>query len=491
MGTISKRSRKEGQGTFRQRLSVFLHSSQLWYAAAIILITFVGLLFLNIYAPRTIRNLIFSSQKTAMTDKAQLIVSAFSSYDSLDSQTVNDVIHSVNDLHTTRLLVTDANGYCLYDSLGTGSAVGKLTLFPEIAEALSGTDAVYIRYENNQFISKAAMPIMAYNRLTGAIYLLENDRDQAELAHNLQKTVLAISIALEAAIVLFALLFAELFSRKMQNVLLSVRRLHHGDYSVRLPERGNDEVARLGSAFNELAERLNQSEVVRKQFVSNASHELKTPLASIKLLSDSILQNEMDASTVREFVTDIGNEADRLTRLSSKLLELTRLDSKPVESREPVNVETVAERVLRMLVPLARRQSVHLDLDCAPECMILATEDDLYQILFNLVENGVKYNRPDGFVKIYATQDDAQVIIRAEDSGFGIPEESKPHIFERFYRVDKARSRKAGGAGLGLSIVHDKVLRYGGEISVQDRAGGGTCFTLTFPRENALKEVQK
>ena len=154
-------------------------------------------------------------------------------------------------------------------------------------------------------------------------------------------------------------------------------------------------------------------------------------------------------------------------------------------------METVAERVLRMLVPLARRQSVHLDLDCAPECVILATEDDLYQILFNLVENGVKYNRPDGFVKIYATQDDAQVIIRAEDSGFGIPEESKPHIFERFYRVDKARSRKAGGAGLGLSIGHDKVLRYGGEISVQDRAGGGTCFTLTFPRENALKEVQK
>ena len=488
MGTISKRKRKAAGTNPGRRFVDFLRSSQLRYATAYILISFAALTLLNLYAPRTIRSLIFNSQRTAMTDKAQLMASAFSSYESLDQETLREVVRSVNDLHTTRLLVTDPNGVCLYDSQSTASAVGKLTLFPEVAEALAGSDVVYIRYERNLFICKAAMPIVAYNRLIGAVYLLENDRDQAALVSDLQKTIFWISVGLEAAIILFSLLFSTLFSRRMRKVLLSVRKLHSGDYSVRMPDRGRDELARLGAAFNELAQRLNQSEEVRKQFVSNASPELKTPLASIKLLSDSILQNEMDEATTREFVSDIGNEADRLTRLSAKLLELTRLDSTPAEERSRVLVAPVAERVLRMLVPLARKQAVRLNLDCTPDCAILATEDDLYQILFNLVENGVKYNRPEGTVEIFGTVDGKRITICVEDTGYGIPAEAKPHIFERFYRVDKARSRKAGGAGLGLSIVHDMVLRNGGAISVQDRAGGGTVFRLDFPAHLAAEE---
>lgn len=488
MGTISKTEKKTARTKTLRRFHDFLRSSQLRYAAAYILISFAALLLLNLYAPRTIRSLIFNSQRTAMTDKAQLMVSAFSSYESLDRETVAEVVQSVNDLHTTRLLVTDPNGRCLYDSQSTASAVGKLTLFPEVAEALAGSDVVYIRYERELFICKAAMPIMAYNRLIGALYLLENDRDQAALVSKLQKTIFWISVGLEAAIILFSLLFSALFSRRMRKVLLSVQKLHSGDYSVRLPEHGRDELARLGLAFNELAQRLNQSEEVRKQFVSNASHELKTPLASIKLLSDSILQNEMDEQTTREFVSDIGNEADRLTRLSAKLLELTRLDSAPPEKRDLVPVKPVAERVLRMLIPLARKQSVRLDMDCAGDCAVLAAEDDLYQILFNLVENGVKYNRPEGCVVLFCAKEAAQISIRVEDSGYGIPDEAKPHIFERFYRVDKARSRKAGGAGLGLSIVHDMVVRNGGSIDVQDRAGGGTVFRLDFPAQHPAEE---
>ena len=471
MGTISKHEK----GAVHP-----FHSSQLRYAAGYILITSVVLLFLNIYAPMTIRSLTFSAQGVAMNDKAQLIVSAFTNYEALDEQSVQEVIRSVNDLHTTRVLITDPAGSCLYDSQGAGT-VGKLTLFPELAEALTGTDVVYIRYENNVLISKAAMPITAYNRLIGAVYLLENNRDQAILISRLQRTIFWISVGLEVAIILFSILFATLFSRRLKKIFLSVRKLHSGDYSVRLPARGHDEIARLGAAFNDLAQRLNQSEEVRKQFVSNASHELKTPLASIKLLTDSILQNDMDAATTREFVSDVGSEADRLTRLSAKLLELTRLDSAPQEVRELVNVESVADRVLRMLVHPARKQEIRLELDCDPGCCILGTEDDLYQILFNLVENGVKYNRPGGFVRVVARHDLETVTVFVEDAGCGIPDEAKPHIFERFYRVDKARSRKAGGAGLGLSIVHDMVLRNNGTVAVSDREGGGTRFVLVFP----------
>ncbi len=443
------------------------------------LITSTVLLFLNIYAPVVIRRVTSSSQRNAMLDKAQLIVSAFSTFEKLDEESVSVAIQSVNDLHTSRVLITDAGARCLYDE--PDEALGKLILYPEVAEALEGNDAVYIHYEKDLVVSKAAMPIVAYNRIIGAVYLLERDPDQAALVTDLRRNILRISIGLELLVILFSILFSLVFSRRMGKLFVSVRKLHGGDYSVRLPARGQDEIARLGLAFNDLAERLNQSEEVRKQFVSNASHELKTPLASIKLLTDSILQNDMDPATMREFVGDVGSEADRLTRLSEKLLELTKLDTQPVQDRGKVSLLPVSDRVLRMLSGVARSRQVRLALDCPGDCTVFAAPDDVYQILFNLVENGIKYNREGGSVRLHAFASDERVVIDVEDSGIGIPDAEKERIFERFYRVDKARSRKAGGAGLGLSIVKDMVLRNGGTIDVFDRTGGGTVFRLEFP----------
>ncbi|MBO4419795.1 MAG: HAMP domain-containing histidine kinase [Oscillospiraceae bacterium] len=472
MGTISKRE---------NRAPFLFRSSQLRYAAAYVLVTSAVLLFLNIYAPIMIRELTFSAQRNAILDKAQLIVSDFSNCDRLDKESVWEIIQSIEDLHTARVVVTDAGANCLYDSQDSGGYQDRLVLYPEVAEALEGNDAVYIRYEPGQIISKAAMPIVAYNRIIGAVYLLERDQDQAALIDNLQITIFWISIGLEVLVSTFSILFAVLYSRRMGKLFVSVRKLHGGDYSVRLPERGHDELTRLAKAFNKLAARLDQSEEVRKQFVSNASHELKTPLASIKLLTDSILQNDMDRDTMREFVADVGNEADRLTRLSEKLLELTRLDSKPAENRELTPVRPVADRVLRMLIPLARKQEIRLNLDCPENIGVLASSDDLYQILFNLVENGIKYNTSNGEVSVRGFVIADSVVIQIEDTGMGIPDSEKPHVFERFYRVDKARSRKAGGSGLGLSIVSDMVQRNDGSVTLTDREGGGSCFRLSFP----------
>ena len=451
------------------------------------LITSAVLLFLNLYAPIMIRQLTYSAQRSAIIYKAQLIASSFTSSEELSRELVTENIQSAKGLHTARIVITDAGAQCLYDSLereSESSAVSsakKLIFFPEVAEALEGKDAVYIRYEPDRIVTKAAMPIVSYNRIIGAVYLLDWDPNQAALISGLQRTILGVSLGLEILVVLSSLLFALLFSRRMGKFFVSIRTMHEGDYSVRLPEGGYDEVAQLGTAFNKLAKRLNQSEEVRKQFVSNASHELKTPLASIKLLTDSILQNDMDQATMREFVADVGDEADRLTRLSAKLLELTRLDTQPVEDRDLVAVGPVADRVLRMLTPLSRKQGIRLELDCPTECWILATADDLYQILFNLVENGIKYNKENGSVTLRTGIAADSVIISVEDTGVGIPDAEKPHIFERFYRVDKARSRKAGSAGLGLSIVQDMVLRNDGSITVTDRPGGGSCFRLSFP----------
>jgi signal transduction histidine kinase len=192
----------------------------------------------------------------------------------------------------------------------------------------------------------------------------------------------------------------------------------------------------------------------------------------------------MDMETMREFVQDIGNEADRLTRMSEKLLSLSRLESVPDDptDREIVTVSAVAERVFRMLRPLADLNQISMHGEYQDNCTILGTQDDLYQILFNLVENAIKYNVPDGSVEVTVSRYEDDVVIQIADTGVGIPEEDLPHIFDRFYRVDKARSRKRGGSGLGLSIVREMVERNYGTVSAARRSeSGGTVFTVEFP----------
>ena len=227
----------------------------------------------------------------------------------------------------------------------------------------------------------------------------------------------------------------------------------------------------------------------QNDFVSDATHELKTPLSGIRLLTDSILQTEsMDAETTREFVQDIGQEAERLSRITENLLRLTRLDSDAVEAAYPVAVSPVLERAVRMLGMVAREKEISLSYETDERAVVLATEDDMHQVIYNLVENGIKYSGQMGFVHTNLHVEGDTVVLDVEDNGIGIPDEDMAHIFERFYRVDKMRSRAVGGTGLGLSIVSDTVKRRGGSIAVSHRlSGSGTVFTVRLP---LVKEVE-
>ena len=472
MGTISKPERK---------LSLFPRSSQLRFAIAYILITAAVLFLLNIYTSSTMRRMIFNAEQQSLGEKAKLMTSALLPVDDLTLPDMELTINSLDDLRTTRTVVTNAAGVALYDSLAEDNAEGQKLDFPELKTALEGQDVFYSVYGDGMIESRVSMPLMRGTTVRGAVYLLQQNTDQAELIDALQKNVLRISIALEAGVILISILFATAFSRRLRRILHSVRRMREGDYSYKVQLRGHDELTHLGREFNNLAERLEESEQVRRQFVSDASHELKTPLASIKLLSDSILQNEMDLNTQREFIGDIGREADRLGRLSQKLLTLTRLDSAVAEEREIIDAAATVRKVTRMLTPLADLRGITIDCALAEGCTVMTVEDDLYQIVFNLTENAIKYNRDGGSVRLDLTENGSDVVLTVADTGVGIPAEEMEHVFERFYRVDKARSRAAGGAGLGLSIVHDMVVRNHGEVSVRAGEESGTVFTVTFP----------
>lgn len=436
---------------------------------------------LNFYTASKTRSMIFGAQQRSMESKAQLMVTALLQNDDFSQQQIFRTVSSLEDISTTRTVVTDASGRALYDSLEIGNAEGKLVLFPELVGALSGDDIFFCRYVDNAIQSRAAMPLMRNGEVFGAVYLMEYDEDQGAIITTLQTNILRISVALEICIVLLAFSFSMAFSRRMRRILHSVRSMRDGNYETKVLLNGHDELTRLGREFNDLADRLKESEQSRRQFVSDASHELKTPLASIKLLSDSILQNEMDEQTQREFIGDIGREADRLGRLTQKLLTLTKLDNEAEEGREIIDAAVTVRKVTRMLRPLARLRNIRVDENLEMGCSVMLVVDDLYQIAFNLTENAIKYNRENGWVGVTLKRRDDMVELCVADNGVGIPSDALDHIFDRFYRVDKARSRAAGGSGLGLSIVHDMVRRNFGEVSVKARAEGGTAFTVTFP----------
>lgn len=479
MGTISKH--KTG-------LSLLPSSSQLRLAITYIVITAIVLTFLNFYTAATTRRMIFRAQEQVLEEKAQLISATLLTLEDFSPARTAQAVNSLEDLRTTRTVVTDAEGIAIYDSLSAGNAEGKYLLFPEIVSALEGNDVFYGCHDGDAIESRIGIPLMRDGTILGSIYLMQYDLSTGALISALQTNILRISFALEAGIILCALVFSSAFSRRLRRILVSIRGMRDGDYSRKVTLRGHDELSHLGNEFNRLADRLAESEQRRRQFVSDASHELKTPLASIKLLSDSILQNEMDLQTQREFIGDIGREADRLGRLSQKLLMLTRLDSAATEDREILDPCPTISKVVRMLRPLAFLRGIGIQTRLSEGCRIMTVEDDLYQVVFNLVENAIKYNRENGRVEVALTAGSEDVELTVADTGAGIPTEAMEHIFERFYRVDKARSRAAGGAGLGLSIVHDMVVRNYGTIDVAVREGGGSVFTVRFPifeREDA------
>ena len=444
------------------------------------LITSLALLMLNFFSAKTTRELMFRAKYASAQDKIQVVASAFSGVDPLTAETVDQVISVLGDINATRLIVTNAEGTALYDSSENQNATGRRVILPAVVEALRGNDVFFSAYQNAALVSCAAVPIMDHESAGGCVYLLDYDAEQGNIIANLERTIMQGSFLLLGVIVLFSVFFATTSSRRMRKILTSMQLVREGEYSHKIQLRGSDEFATLATEFNKLTDRLQESEAQQRQFVSDASHELKTPLASIKLLSDSILQNEMDPDTMREFVADIGNEADRLTRMTQKLLTLNRAESAEVE-HEIIDLSQTLSSVFRMLVPLADSQQIRLTANVERLCTILAFEDDAYQIMFNLVENGIKYNRPGGSVHVVVRHTAEDVVFSVQDTGVGIPEDALEHIFERFYRVDKARSRQAGGSGLGLSIVHDLVTRNYGAIDVKTEVGQGTCFTVTFP----------
>ena len=445
-------------------------------------ILLIVLVLMNTYPLLVSQDLVFRAKHTALQSAASAINASLYGLEELTEENVADAMGSAETNGVSRAVITDARGYVLYDTRELGNAARHYVFYTELVEALRRNSCVYCVYEDGAFQSSAAQPVLYRNQVIGGIYVYDYDTEQAELLENLRDNLMRISLAISALVLIISLLFGRSLARRLNNLLVAINGVREGAYNRRAVLSGHDEYTQVAEEFNALVDRLQETENARRQFVSDASHELKTPLAAIRLLTDSILQNEnVDAETVREFVSDIGNEAERLSHITEDLLRLTRLDSGQVEEASLVEVEPVLDRVVRMLRPVADEKNIDMFLAFGSGACVFASPGELHQILYNLAENAIKYNRKGGFIRITAAMEEENTTITVDDNGIGIPAEDLSRVFERFYRVDKARSRAAGGTGLGLAIVHDTISRRGGAVWAENLSEGGTRFVVKLP----------
>ena len=270
----------------------------------------------------------------------------------------------------------------------------------------------------------------------------------------------------------------------VEALTVDAQRLARGDLSHRVHVKGTEEINQLGQTLNHMTERLQRLEGLRRQYVSDVSHELRTPLASIRGMAETLIAHgESDPALRDRYLPRIVAQTDRLARLASQLLDLAQIESGNLVSFfAPTSVPGVIEEAVHTCNERASAGAVELLIelpDDLPE--IVADHDRLVQVFLNLIDNAIRYTPRGGFVRVQAYQSEHWISAVVEDSGSGIPAEHVPHLFERFYRVDRARTLKSGGTGLGLAIVEQIVAAHGGTIGVTSEVGKGTRFEIRLP----------
>lgn len=268
-----------------------------------------------------------------------------------------------------------------------------------------------------------------------------------------------------------------------KTVAAQMQKISQGHINLRARVSGHDEISQIGRAFNALTDNFDQTLKTREEFVSNVSHELKTPLSSMKVLSESILHlKNAPEATIKEFLRDINSEIDRMTSIVDDLLTLIKLDAKEAKLESaPVNINEMILGVLKRLLPLAKKKDIRLTFEELKTVTAPADEAKLAPAVSNIIENAIKYTFAGGVVKVTLDADHAFFFITVTDTGVGIPENEFENIFTRFYRIDKTRDRETGGTGLGLSITRSVVLLHNGAVRVASRENEGSTFIVRLP----------
>ena len=414
------------------------------------------------------------------------------------SEVINAELEQLSNLYSGRVLIINGNLKVIKDTYGISE--GKTIISEEVIKCFKGTSIA--NYDRNNGFIEITTPIVeivseematermpAGTELTRGVMLTSVSTDiiVATMAV-LNRKSLIIEIIMFIFIFVIAVILSKVLIEPFERVTKAITEVGEGHLTEPISVPDYLETEHIVNAFNDLHERMKALDDSRQEFVANVSHELKTPITSVKVLADSLLaQPDTPAELYREFMVDIATEIEREDKIINDLLALVKMDKAAGDLNiSTVNMNELTEIILKRLRPIARKRDIELLLVSVREVVAEVDEVKMSLILTNLVENAIKYNKEQGKVTVTLDADHQFFTVEVADTGIGIPEESLNRIYERFYRVDKSHSREIGGTGLGLAITRNAVLLHRGSIKVESTLGEGTKFLVKIPLSHTI-----
>ncbi len=400
-----------------------------------------------------------------------------------DQEPLSDLMKRFSKEIKSRVMLLNNEGIVISDSYDV--LTGQKLDHVEVQEALQGKSNARLhnlkKYGRTVY---AAVPVFLGREIQGVVLISSSVEEIYNNITRTMKNFALLSILCVFITGLISFIFAKVISAPIEKLTDTINKMYQGKLEQKIEVTGNDELSNLGTAFNLMTTKLALVDQQRKDFVANVSHELKTPLSAVKLLSESLLhQNQADIDIYREFLKDIDSEVDRLNKIIENLLKLVDLDKNKLELDYQVTyVNYLVENLIRSLKPLAEKKNISVEFLETEKIQIKLDQIKIQQVLINIISNGIKYTPEGGKIDVSLYTEYEDVVIKIEDNGIGIPKESLPHIFERFYRVDRARARNTGGTGLGLSIAQQIIGLHQGSIRVDSELGEGTIFYIRLPK---------
>ena len=392
----------------------------------------------------------------------------------------NDEIDRAAGIYNCRILVIDRSFRVIRDTLGLDE--GKIVVSESAISCFNGTAFHEISEEG---LLRIAIPVNGRETgsVIGCVFIRADLGSLQAITASMRTRYWLVGVISGVAVALAAFVLSTVFSSPLRRLIRQIGAKDKKETGTAFSMKGYSETDRIASMLNEIDRNARTEEDDRRQFVSNMSHELKTPIAAIRVLTDSLLEQEDVPNEVyRDFIQDISYEVERESAIIEDLLSMVRLEnSSSMLNAERTDMNEFLETLLKRLNPLAVKAGVELIFESFRQVSAEIDQVKLSQALSNIIENGIKYNSPGGFVRVTLNADHRFAYITIADNGIGIPEEAQKHIFERFFRAEQSRSREFGGTGLGLSISQGIVFLYNGDIKFESEEGEGTTFTIRIP----------
>lgn len=452
------------------------------YVAAIL----ISMVLLSIYVLGALTENLYETEMVNLYTKANIITDLIETPDGITPENETSIKQILSGSGMRSMVVRPDFRVC-FDTNEDSDLIGDVVIREAIVKSMTeGEQAQAINKSNSDMTTMSvAVPLIKDKETVGCVYIVQSLYNTDMTIAGIRNNLIIFAIVISILVAMLSLVISFKTTAPIDNFISVSKEFSKGNFNVKAKEKGPLELVEMAKALNYMSAELDEYEQNRKKFVSDVSHELKTPLATIKLICDSIVTaDNPNHEMIQEFLGDLSDEVDRLTRIVERLLTLTKMDSNQNNlSVTPVDFVVMLNAVIRKLTPNAEDKNIVLYSDYSVESIapMMIDYDKIWEAIYNLVDNAIKYTPEGGFVKLGLGVSGNTISVIVQDNGPGIPDEEKEKIFERFYRLDDSRARETGGTGLGLAIAKEAVVLHGGELRVEDAEGGGSMFVMDFP----------